>query len=414
MEENGSGKRTWSRRKKDTAPRGVRKHPGGGWAIRYACGAGCIHKEKVGPLKSEAIRLYHERRNRAVTEPGWCPRIETRQERERVRAERARERARLTFAEHTPDFIAWAKIHHRSWAKDGSRLSRVLPVLGPKKLDEITTADVERFLQGLLGGDRPVAPATVNRYRDLLSGMFKRAIRLGLLTANPVKGIPKLKEAGGRLVYLPPATEDRPAYEEDALSDTLPAGLRSAFAVSVHTGLRWSEQASLQWHDVDMLTRLIGVGRSKNGYGRRLPMNSVARSVLLDLATRRERPDDPREPVFKLAYRTVARAFECAIERAKEALRNDGKDAVHLDGYTWHGNRHTFASRLVMAGVDLPTVRELGGWRTLSMVQRYAHLAPDHLRAAVERLVHTAPPAQLSRNYPAAGPDPAAALLGVS
>ena len=51
-----------------------------------------------------------------------------------------------------------------------------------------------------------------------------------------------------------------------------------------------------------------------------------------------------------------------------------------------HCNRHTFASRLVIARVDLLSVQKLGGWRTLSMVQRYAHLAPDHLRAAVERL----------------------------
>ncbi len=49
---------------------------------------------------------------------------------------------------------------------------------------------------------------------------------------------------------------------------------------------------------------------------------------------------------------------------------------LHLDGVTWHALRHTFASRLVAAGVDLRTVQELGGWRTLSMVQRYAHLSP--------------------------------------
>jgi site-specific recombinase XerD len=69
------------------------------------------------------------------------------------------------------------------------------------------------------------------------------------------------------------------------------------------------------------------------------------------------------------------------------ALSEGGKDASRLDGYTWHCNRHTFASRLVMAGVDLRTVQELCGWNTLGMVQRYAHLAPDHLAEAVERLV---------------------------
>jgi site-specific recombinase XerD len=53
------------------------------------------------------------------------------------------------------------------------------------------------------------------------------------------------------------------------------------------------------------------------------------------------------------------------------------------------GTSGRFASRLVMAGVDLRTVQELGGWKTLSMVLRYSHLAPSHLQAAVERLVPT-------------------------
>jgi integrase-like protein len=58
-----------------------------------------------------------------------------------------------------------------------------------------------------------------------------------------------------------------------------------------------------------------------------------------------------------------------------------------LDDFTWQALRHTFASRLVAAGVDLRTVQELGGWRTLSMVQRYTHLSPGHLAAAVEKIV---------------------------
>ncbi len=62
-------------------------------------------------------------------------------------------------------------------------------------------------------------------------------------------------------------------------------------------------------------------------------------------------------------------------------------EAARLDGVTWHALRPTFASRLVAAGVDLRTVQELGGWRTLSMAQRYAHLAPGHLAAAVEKIV---------------------------
>ncbi|MBI4638505.1 MAG: site-specific integrase [Candidatus Rokubacteria bacterium] len=305
--------------------------------------------------------------------------------RERERAERARERVRTTFADYAKDFIAWAKVNHRSWMKDGSRLSRVLPVLGGKKLDAITTADIERFLDSLSRGEHAVAPATRNRYRDLLSGMFKRAIRLGLVAVNAVRGIPKVKEPGGRIAYLT-------AEEEQAVRDALAPDFRPLFTVAVHTGLRWSEQARLRWRDVDALAGVMNVGTSKNGTSRQVPMNSAVRSVLFDLTARRQRPDDAEELVFRAAYRTVARAIERAVQRAQEALRDASKDASRLDGFTWHGTRHTFASRLVMAGVDLRTVQVLGGWKTLSMVARYAHLGADHLHAAVERLVTPAGP----------------------
>jgi site-specific recombinase XerD len=61
--------------------------------------------------------------------------------------------------------------------------------------------------------------------------------------------------------------------------------------------------------------------------------------------------------------------FSKAVAQAQRALRAARRDPNRLDDYSWHGNRHTFASRLVMAGGDLRTVQELGGWRTLAMVQ---------------------------------------------
>jgi integrase len=102
--------------------------------------------------------------------------------------------------------------------------------------------------------------------------------------------------------------------------------------------------------------------------------------------------------VFKCSYVQPDKFFPAAVGRARDALRAAGEDVTRLVGYTWHCNRHTFASRLVMAGVDLYTVQRLGGWRTFKMVQRYAHLAPEHLRDAVERLVVTPPVGAASVN----------------
>ena len=125
----------------------------------------------------------------------------------------------------------------------------------------------------------------------------------------------------------------------------------------------------------------------------------MVRSALVDLATRRRRPEDSDEAVFFPRPRQADAFFPKAVEQARVTLREAGKDTTRLLGYVWHSNRHTFASRLVMANVNLRTVQELGGWKTFVMVQRYAHLAPDHLQEAVKRLVIPTPePGELARN----------------
>lgn len=78
-------------------------------------------------------------------------------------------------------------------------------------------------------------------------------------------------------------------------------------------------------------------------------------------------------------YRSVRTAFENAVKRAE------------IEDFTFHDLRHTFASRLVMAGVDLPTVKRLMGHKEISMTLRYAHLSDDHMQRAVDFLVPTSP-----------------------
>src|SRR5262249_57759359 len=111
-------------------------------------------------------------------EVGWCPRVERSQPRMRAREAEARARRRQTFGEYLEDYGVWEATHKRSWKKtERYTAARLETMLGDKFLEEITTADVERELDRLLEGR---TGATRNRYRDLLSGMFKRAVRLGL------------------------------------------------------------------------------------------------------------------------------------------------------------------------------------------------------------------------------------------
>jgi integrase len=388
MAKLGESRPGWSTRKKDLAPRGLFRHASGLWAIRYTCGAGHLHKERVGSVKTQAVARYHARRGQTLSQPGWCPRSER-------LAARAEAKRRIRFAAYAKDFDKWRAVHvPRSRKADQGKVAVLVEVFGDPWLDEIASRDVERALDAI-GVKR--APATRNRYRSYLSALFKRAIRDGHATRNPVREVPQLKE-NARLAYLTCEAEER------AILEALPAGYRPHFLVSVHTGLRWSEQMGLTWRCVDFLTGFLTIPRSKHGGTRRVPMNSVVRSTLVDLATGRMRPDDPDEPVFALHPKQSVLFFPQAVERAQTTLKEQGRDSTRLDGYVWHCNRHTFASRLVMAGVDLRTVQELGGWKTASMVSRYAHLAPGHLSAAVERLVSSSRKGsngtQLAQDYP--------------
>ena len=115
-------------------------------------------------------------------------------------------------------------------------------------------------------------------------------------------------------------------------------------------------------------------------------MNAMAKAAIVDWRPGGSAPTDPDEPLFPMSYRQTAIFLGRAVERAMATLKDAGKATTRLDGYTWHSNRHSFASRLVMAGVDLRTIQELGGWQTLALVARYGHMSPDHLRAAVDRI----------------------------
>jgi integrase len=191
---------------------------------------------------------------------------------------------------------------------------------------------------------------------------------------NPAARIRRKTEGGGRVRFLSDAEEVRLRTAiERRFKEFLPH-----FLLSIHTGMRMSEQYSLDWSQIDFGRRQIHLPKTKNGDPRTIPLNSIAVAALKELHSRGKTMK--ATPVFP-SVRTAESLqgsrgwFPSALEEAK------------IEGYTWHCNRHTFASRLVMAGVDLRTVAELLGHRTLQMVMRHSHLAPEHQASAVDRLV---------------------------
>jgi site-specific recombinase XerD len=140
--------------------------------------------------------------------------------------------------------------------------------------------------------------------------------------------------------------------------------------------MRPSEQYSLIWSTVDLARKLVTIPKSKNGKTRHIPLNSVAVAAFQAL---QKRSLNTASPVFVNMHGKALRGYKHWFDSAVSA--------AGVRDFTWYCLRHDFASRLVMAGVDLRTVAELMGHKTIQMTMRYAHLAPAHRLAAVERIV---------------------------
>jgi len=135
------------------------------------------------------------------------------------------------------------------------------------------------------------------------------------------------------------------------------------------------ELLALRWDDLDFTSRQLRIRRDKAGDGRWVALNSVAINALLE--AKRRKVTSPLvfcTPEGHSLTTNFKRYWQPAVR------------AAELTGFRFHDCRHTFASRLVNDGIDRYVVQAAGGWKTASMMQRYAHLEPTTIRAAVERL----------------------------
>src|SRR5437773_7709959 len=341
-----------------TSPRGTqeRKRPNGArergdWWIGWACPHGHLHRSQVGP-KALAQRESERRR---IERP--CP-------------ERQPKPANWLLADVIDGYVEAAKGHKRTWREDKRYGETWKARFAGRTLDEITAGDVEKLRTERIQGEDAVTAATVNREVAFLKHIYNLALRDGKTERNPLAKLRLLREPSGRVRCL---TDD----EEMRLMEALQADAdRQRVRVLVNTGLRKSEFLGLRWRDVDFKAGMLTVPRSKNGEARHVPMNATVREIIVRLP----RPLDRAALVFpnsegKRDLRWAEKTFPAAVS------------AATIDDFRLHDTRHTFASRLAMEGVDLLAIKALGGWKTLSMVQRYAHLSPGHQRNAIERLV---------------------------
>ena len=139
--------------------------------------------------------------------------------------------------------------------------------------------------------------------------------------------------------------------------------------------MRPSEQYGLTWERIDLDRRFITIPKSKNGACRHIPLNSVAVARFQSVTG---------TFVGCKAGRVFVNIQRERLTGYKHWFGPAVRENAGIRDFTWYCLRHTFASRLTMAGIQLRTVAELMGHKTIQMTMRYAHLAPAHQLSAVE------------------------------
>lgn len=191
----------------------------------------------------------------------------------------------------------------------------------------------------------------------------------GKVKTNPARMVRQRAENNARLRFLSYAEYDK---LHEAIQRLFPEHLLE-FVVSVHSGMRLSEQYSCQRSQVDLERATIKLTKTKNGSARDVLLDADALAAVKSLSAPGQKPSDL---VFDPTWsRNDTRGW--FLPCLKE---------VGITDYVWHSNRHTFCSWLAMKGASIKDIQELAGHKTVAISARYAHLSPDHKRSVIERL----------------------------
>lgn len=231
-----------------------------------------------------------------------------------------------------------------------------------KKLAEIGKEEIDRLSERRKSTG--VTNATVNRMLALVRSIFRMAYKAGWIdTVPPVE---MLSEPKKRIRWL---TEE----QAQKLLTFLPEHQERITRFALLTGLRQGNILSLQWSQVDLPRKVLWIhadqAKGRKAFG--IPIPDAAVSILEDLRSNHECW------VFTYRGQKITQVNTLAW---RKALKNAG-----IENFKWHDLRHTWASWHIQSGTPLYVLKELGGWESMEMVMRYAHLSPEHLAPYVQK-----------------------------
>jgi integrase len=256
-----------------------------------------------------------------------------------------------------------SKANLRSF-RDFQRICRMLdPYLHSLTLSQINGDVIWAITQGEL--KRGNAPATVNRYLALV----RNVLRTARDEWQWIDGVPKVRLLAGEV------QRDRWLTREEAnrLIAACAPHLATLVCFALATGCRAREITGLEWDRVDLRRRTAWLDRTKNGTPRGVPLNSDAIAVL--------ETERGKHPVYCFTYRDQPICWDVTNTAWQTALRK-----ADIRDFRFHDLRHTWASWHRQAGTSCDELKDLGGWKTRSMVDRYAKFATENLAAAAARI----------------------------
>lgn len=296
----------------------------------------------------------------------------------------------------TSEYKTWCETNKKDGIATVKRILSAFADMLDKPLDKIDILEAERWRTTRLSSGTD--PVTVNRDMSSLKSLFTTAKVWKMIEVNSLAGFECLKtDSSPNVRYLDADEEsrlfkalvDRETEKIEArenantwrenrgypLHPPVVDALQTMVVVSLNTGVRWGTLVQLLWSDIDFDKAILTVraGTEKSVKTVHIPLNSKAKTAL---------------SIWKKAVTCDSQGliFPGKSGKVKNNVKkawSGVKERAQIKSFRWHDLRHTFASKLVMNGVDLNTVRELLGHSDIKMTLRYAHLAPEHKAAAV-------------------------------
>jgi integrase len=340
----------------DVRPNGSRTY-----SLRYVDEAGRQRQHKIGryeDISFDQARKLAKRLRSEVT-LGGNPAVQ-----------KEEKKAIPLYSELAQMHLDHVKPTHRSYATIEMYMRRhLVPRWGKLRLDEIMPHDISKWLAGK--SETGLAPATVEKMRVTLNRSFELACRWQIPGGdrNPLKSVPRRRIHNARERYL---TADQAQRLLKSCDESVNPQLGNIVRLLLLTGSRRGELLNAKWQHVDLERRAWHIPTSKTGKPRYVPLSQAAMDVIAALP----RWDNcewllPNPETLK-PYYDLKRPWDTA------------RDAAGLEGLRIHDLRHSSASFMINAGIDLFAVGRILGHADHQSTMRYSHLANDTLMAAVE------------------------------